>query len=178
MIDVGLEVDLLDRQAVQRLRLHVLDAVDVGADRILAVGGDPLLHLRRAEPGVAPDHGHDRDPDLRKDVGRHGADRDDAEKENERGHHIECVRKSQRESNNAHVSTPDPAIAGPGQLLVRTNTKCTTAAMTLYAGSRWGEIGSALRWSCRIQCCIAANELQRAIGVDTWRCSGRLQQSR
>ena len=32
-IDVRLEVDLLDRQTVQGLRLHVLDAVDVRADR-------------------------------------------------------------------------------------------------------------------------------------------------
>ena len=50
MIDVGLEIDLLNREAVQRLRLDILDAVDVGADRVLAVGGDPLLHLRRVRP--------------------------------------------------------------------------------------------------------------------------------
>ena len=37
-IYIRLKVDFLDRQTVQGLRLHVLDAVDVGADRILAVG--------------------------------------------------------------------------------------------------------------------------------------------
>jgi len=37
-IDVRLEVDLLDRQTIEGLRLHVLDAVNVGADGILAVG--------------------------------------------------------------------------------------------------------------------------------------------
>ena len=51
-IHVRLEIDLLNRQSVERLRLDILDAVDVGADRILAVGGDALLHLRRAEAGV------------------------------------------------------------------------------------------------------------------------------
>ena len=47
-VDVRLEVDLLNGQPIQRLRFHVLDAVDVGADRILAVGSDALLHLGRA----------------------------------------------------------------------------------------------------------------------------------
>jgi len=57
-IDVRLEVDLLHRQPVERLRLHVADAVHVGAHRILAVGGDALLHLRRAQAAVLPDDGH------------------------------------------------------------------------------------------------------------------------
>ena len=82
-IDVRLEIDLLNRQAIQGLRLDVLDAVDVRADRVLAVGGDALLHLGRAEAGVAPDHRHDRDPDLGKDVGRHRANGGDAEKHNQ-----------------------------------------------------------------------------------------------
>ena len=101
-IDVRLEVDLLDRQAVQGLRFDVLDAVDVGADRVLAVGRDALLHLRRAEAGVAPDHRHHRDADLRKDVGRHRHGGDHAEKQDQGRQHIERVRKAQRESNNAH----------------------------------------------------------------------------
>ena len=73
---------------------------------VLAVGGDALLHLRRAEAGVLPDHGHHRNVDLRKDVGRHRADRGDAEKQDQRGQHIERVRKSQREPNDAHASIP------------------------------------------------------------------------
>ena len=69
---------------------------------VLAVGGDALLHLRRAEAGVLPDHGHDRNVDLRKDVGRHRDDGRDAEKQDQRGHHVECMGKSQREANDAH----------------------------------------------------------------------------
>jgi hypothetical protein len=99
----GLKVDLLNRQTIQGLCFHVLDAVDIGADGILAVGTDALLHFRRAKPRILPDHGHDRDSDLRKDVGRHRADCRDSEKENESCQHIERMRESQREPNNAHV---------------------------------------------------------------------------
>ena len=105
-IDVGLEVDLLHRDAVERLRLHVLDAGDVRADRVLAVGRDALLHLRRRQPGVAPDHRHHRNVDLREDVGRHGADRRHAEKHDQRGEHIEGVRKSEREPDDSHCLVP------------------------------------------------------------------------
>ena len=66
-----LEIDLLDRDAVECLRLHIFDAVDVRADGVLAIGGDALLHLRRAEAGVLPDHRDDRNVDFRKDVYRH-----------------------------------------------------------------------------------------------------------
>ncbi len=102
-IDVRLKVDLLDREAVQGLRLDVLDAGHVGAHGVLAVCRNALLHLRRAEAGVLPDHGHDRNVDLREDVGRHGANRRDAEKQNQGGQHIEGMGKSQRKSNDAHV---------------------------------------------------------------------------
>ncbi len=108
-IDVRLEVDLLHRQTGHGLRFDVLDAADAGADRILAVGGDALLHLGRAQPGIAPDHGHHRDPDLREDVGAHAVDRCDAEEQDQRGHHVERVREPQRESNDTHFAgRPSP----------------------------------------------------------------------
>ena len=103
-IDVGLKIDLLDRDAVERLRLDVLDPVDAGADRIFAVGGDALLHLRRAEPGVLPDHRDDRDLDLRKNVGRHRQDRGDAEKQDESGKHIKGVRQPAARNERSHAS--------------------------------------------------------------------------
>ncbi len=101
-IDVGLEVDLLHRQAGHGLRFDVPDAVDVGGDRILAVGGDALLHLRRAQAGIAPDHGHHGNIDFRKDVGRHLEHGDAAQKQDQRRHHIERVRKSQGETDDTH----------------------------------------------------------------------------
>jgi hypothetical protein len=121
-IYIRLKIDFLDRQTVQGLRLHILDAIDVGADRILTVGADALLHFRCAERGILPDHRHDRDSDLRKDVGRHRPDCGDTEKKNESCQHIKGMRKSQRESNNAHLLALQPfalslldASASPSQ---------------------------------------------------------------
>jgi hypothetical protein len=80
-IDVRLEIDLLNRNTVERLCLDISDVVDVGADRILAVGCNALLHFGRAEAGVLPDHCDDGNVDLRKDVNRHDANGRDAEEE-------------------------------------------------------------------------------------------------
>jgi hypothetical protein len=44
----------------------VSEGKDGGAQRILAVGGDALLHLGRAETGVLPDDRNDWNVDLRK----------------------------------------------------------------------------------------------------------------
>ncbi len=79
-IDIGLEVNLLHRDAVERLRLHVLDPSDARTHRVLAVGGDALLHFRCAQAGVLPDHRDDRNVDLRKDVGGRDRNGRDAEK--------------------------------------------------------------------------------------------------
>jgi hypothetical protein len=47
-IDVRLKEYLLDGNAVERLRFHIFDAGYARADRVLAVGRNALLHLRRA----------------------------------------------------------------------------------------------------------------------------------
>ena len=92
-VDVRLEVDLLDRQTIEGLRFHVLDAVDVRADGILAVGGDALFHFLRRQAGILPDHGDYRDADFRKYVRRHRPDGDNTEEQDECRQHIEGVRK-------------------------------------------------------------------------------------
>ena len=106
-IHVRLEEDPLDGDAVHRLGFHVLDAVDVGADGVLAIGRDALLHLRRGQAGIAPDHRHHRNVDLREGVGRHGANGGNAQEQDERRQHVEGVRKSEREANDAHGSFQD-----------------------------------------------------------------------
>ena len=80
--NVRLEIDLLDIEAVEGLRLDVLDTVDVRADRVLAIGADPLLHLGRGQAGVLPDDRHHRNVDLREDVLRHDHDGRDAQEHN------------------------------------------------------------------------------------------------
>jgi hypothetical protein len=112
-VDVGLEINLLHRDAVEGLRLHVLDAVHAGTHRVLAVGRDALLHLRHAQARVLPDHRHHRNVDLREDVLRHDHDRGDAEKQNEGSQNVERVRKFQRKPNDTHLDILVPATAGP-----------------------------------------------------------------
>src|SRR6202022_2543968 len=99
---VRVEIDLLDGQTIESLRFHVLDAVNVSADGILTVGADALFHFRRGETGVAPDDSHHWNTDFRKNIRRHRSDGGDAQKQDQGGDHIECVRKSQGETNNAH----------------------------------------------------------------------------
>jgi hypothetical protein len=70
-VHVGLEIKLLHRNTVDGFGFNVLDAVDVGADRVLAVSGKALLHLGRVEAGVLPDHRNHWDVDLGEYVGRH-----------------------------------------------------------------------------------------------------------
>jgi hypothetical protein len=101
-IDVRLKEDLLHGDAVERLRLHVLDAGHARADRILAVGAHALLHFGGAQPRVLPDDVDDRNVDLGEDVDRHDGNRRQPEKQNEHGQPEERVRKSQRKSNQAH----------------------------------------------------------------------------
>jgi len=84
-------------------RLHVLDAGYVGTHRVLAIGRDSLLHLRRAEAAVLPDHRHHRNVDFREDILRHDPDGGDADKDDEGGQNVKGVRKFQRKSDDTHV---------------------------------------------------------------------------
>jgi hypothetical protein len=90
-VHVGLKEDLLNRDAIEGLRLDILDAVHARGERILAVGRDPLLHFRRAQSGVLPDDGDDRDVDLGKDIGRHLHHGGRAKKQDEHGKHVKGV---------------------------------------------------------------------------------------
>ena len=90
-IHIGLKEDLLNRDAVNGLRLDILDAVHARGQRILAVGRDALFHLWRAQPGVLPDDGHDGNIDLGKDVRRHRQHGRHAEEHDQCCNHIEGV---------------------------------------------------------------------------------------
>ena len=101
-IDVRLEENLDDSQAVERLRLDVLDVVDRGGHAALAVGHDAVGHLRRGEAVEVPHHRHHRDIDVGKDVRRHRQDAEDAENQNQKREHDKGVRSPQRKPDNPH----------------------------------------------------------------------------
>ena len=72
-VHVRLEEDLDDADAVERLRLDVLDVVHRGGHAALAVEDDAVGHLLRREAGVAPDHRDHGNIDVGKDIRRHRA---------------------------------------------------------------------------------------------------------
>ncbi len=90
-LDVGLEVDLDDAHAVHGLALHVLDAVDRRGHGAFGHVDDALLHVVGRDARVRPDDADDRDVDLREDVRGHREERQDAQHEDEHGHHHEGV---------------------------------------------------------------------------------------
>jgi hypothetical protein len=73
-VDIGLEEDLDDADAVIGVRNDVLDIVDRGGQRALERRGDAAGHLVRRQAGVLPDHADHRNANFREDVGR-GAQR-------------------------------------------------------------------------------------------------------
>ena len=146
-VDVRLEIDLLYRDAVERLRLHIFDAVDIRADRVLAVGGDALLHLRRAQARVLPDHRDDRNVDLREDVLRHDRDGRDAEKHNQCREDVEGVRKPQREANYAHGSCSRRLMTLRGAVTL--HVASLSVAMGRNACSTMGSAILLRDWLCR-----------------------------
>jgi len=86
-----LEEDFDDGDAVQRLRFHVRDIVDRRRQCALAQIDDAVGHLFRGQPGVIPDHGDDRDIDIREDIGRHVEDGERTENHQQERKHSKRV---------------------------------------------------------------------------------------
>ena len=79
----GLEEDLDDAAAVERLALDVLDVADGRGQGALIVIDDAARHVGGHQPVIGPDHRHDRDLDGREDVGRGLEHRHHAEQQNQ-----------------------------------------------------------------------------------------------
>jgi len=105
---VGLEVDPLDGDALQRGALHAADAADVVADRDLGVGRDPRFHLGRVETGVGPHHRNHRDIHFRQHVLRHHHAGADAGEQDQDGEHVEGIAELEGVFDEPHASAPDP----------------------------------------------------------------------
>ena len=84
-VDVRLKEDLDDRDAVERLRLDVLNVVDGGGHAAFAVAGDAVGHLFGGEAGELPHHADYGDIDIGKDIRRHREDAEGANQEQEYG---------------------------------------------------------------------------------------------
>src|SRR4030095_703726 len=110
----GIEEHLDVGEAVHRLRLDVLDVVDVAGEGPLADGDDPLLHLVGGHARVGPDDADDGDVDLGEDVLRQADDRQDAGQDDDERRDDEGVRPAQRETDDPHGTThpPKPAPGG------------------------------------------------------------------
>jgi hypothetical protein len=95
-IRAGLEVNLDDTRAADRLRLDVLDIVNRGRHRPLDDCRNPILHLRRRKPAVGPDDTDDRNVDSWEDVRLHRDDRHDAQHGDEHCDHHKGVWAAKR----------------------------------------------------------------------------------
>ena len=100
--DSGMEVDADDAIAGHRLRLDVFDIVHCGGDGAFGAGDDALVNVLGRHAGVVPDDARDRQVDLREDVGGHGENRQDAQNDDEHGHHDERVGPIECEFNDPH----------------------------------------------------------------------------
>src|SRR6185437_7575999 len=98
----GMEEDLDDAEARQRLRLDVLDVIDGDRETALAADRDDGRHLFRRNAAVSPDDAHHGDVDFRENVGGHAHHRHDAENHDQQRHDDEGIRALQRQLDNPH----------------------------------------------------------------------------
>ena len=101
-IYLRLEVQLHHRDAIERVRLDVVDIVDRRGESALRDRDDTIRHVFGGEALILPDDAHHRDIDIGKDIdrrGQNGKGTDDQEQQRKDG---EGIWPSQGESNNPH----------------------------------------------------------------------------
>ncbi len=89
-VHAGLEVDLGDAHAIDRLRLDVLDVVDGRGEHSLERRIHTTGHLVGRHTGELPGHGNHRNIDFREDIGgrtssRHQTKDENGQRENNKG---------------------------------------------------------------------------------------------
>jgi hypothetical protein len=105
-MDVLLKEDLDDAVAVQRLRLDMLDGVDLRGELALVIVDDAVGHVLRQQPGVGPDDADDRNIDAGKYVGWRPHRRQRTEDRDEKRQHDKRVRPPEGYLNNPHFNNP------------------------------------------------------------------------
>ena len=101
-VHMRLKEDFDDGDAVERLRLDVLNVIDGSSHAPLAVEDDAGGHFLGGEAAVLPDNRDDGDVDVRKDVCRHRPDAEGAKEEDQKRKDGKGVWPPKREPNNPH----------------------------------------------------------------------------
>ncbi len=101
-VHLGLKVNLDQTDAVQRLGLDVIDVVHRRSERPFTQRDNPAGHLLRGESAVVPDHGHNRDIDIRKNIRGRRQNRERAEDQKKQREDDEGIRPSKRKADNPH----------------------------------------------------------------------------
>ncbi len=112
----GLEEDLDDAAAVERLALDVLDVADRGGERALVVIDHSSRHVLRRQTVVGPDDRDHRNPDVRENIRRRAQRRASAENENQDRQHDERVRPLQGDEDDGVHSYARRDPSAPGQV--------------------------------------------------------------
>ena len=99
-VDVRLEEDLDDADAVVGVGLDVLDVVDGGGQRPLERRRDAPGHLVGRQSRVLPDDADDGDANVGKDVGRRAPGRERADDHQQQRHDDEGVGPCQRDADD------------------------------------------------------------------------------
>jgi hypothetical protein len=99
------EIDLDHGDAVERLRLGVVDVIDRRGHVALELHHNSVAELLRRKARIVPDNGHDGDIDIREDIDWRPLDDYWPQKEQQQRQHYECVRSPKRETDNPHQIT-------------------------------------------------------------------------
>ncbi len=107
-IDIRLEEDLDDAEAVIGIGDDMLDVVDRRRQRALERRDDAAGHLVRRQAGILPDHADHGDADVGKDVGRRAQRRERSDDQEQQREHDEGVRPAQRDADQCNHKTGIP----------------------------------------------------------------------
>ena len=124
-IDVGLEEDLDDTEAVIGIRDDMLDVVDRRRQRPLERRGDTPGHLIRRQPGILPDHADHGDPDVREDVRGRAQCGERSDDQKQQREHDEGIGPAQRNTDQCNHKPGIPrsreraGIGGPKGQFIR-----------------------------------------------------------
>jgi hypothetical protein len=115
-VDVGLETEFDEGDAVRSFRTDFLQVIDVVERGDLRKGGDFRRHFRGVQAGVGPDERDFRTVDSWQDVGGHPFSSHDSEEQDQNGEHPDGVFVAKGEEDDPH----DEKALERGKILLST----------------------------------------------------------